>query len=126
MSGSKRSDEGVLIIDHRNSPGVPDHWIPGASELPVGCGQGLVEVPTYTCEHCPQVVVMNPNRRRPRGYCKKCDGYICDRCNGILAATRECTPYAKLLDDLQEHALKEPKDEHKIISSTNINPDRIR
>ncbi len=126
MTRSKRSDEGLLIIDNRNSPGVPDQWMPNAKEMPTGSGQGLFEVPTYSCGHCPQVVVMNPLRRRPRGYCRKCDSYICDRCNGILAATRECKPYEQVLDELQEKGLKEQDHGDTIISSTNINTNGIR
>ncbi len=126
MTRSKRSDEGLLIIDHRASPGVPDDWMPNAKDMPPRSGQGLFEVPTYTCNHCPQVVVMNPLRRRPRGYCRKCDSYICDRCNGILAATRECKPYEQVLDELQEQGLKEQDYGGTIISSTNINTDSIR
>lgn len=127
MTRSKRGDEGVLIIDHRNSPGVPDHWLPGAKDMPAGIGQGLYEVPTFSCGHCPQVVVLNPKRRRTRGYCVKCDNYICDRCNGILAVTKECKPYEQVLDELQEQGLKEEKDHvDTIISSSNINTDSIR
>ncbi len=126
MTRSKRSDEGLLMIDHRNSPGVPDHWMPNAKEMPPRSGQGLFEVPTYTCSHCPQVVVMNPLRRRPRGYCRKCDAYICDRCNGILAATKECKPYEQVLDELQEKGLKEQNHGDTIIGSTNINTHGIR
>lgn len=127
MSRSKRSDEGLLIIDNRNSPGVPDHWMPGAKDMPSGSGKGLFEVPTYSCGHCPQVVVMNPLRRRPRGHCMKCGNYICDRCNGILAATRECKTYEQVLDEVLEKDLKEEPDHvNTIISSTNINTDGIR
>lgn len=127
MTKSKRADEGLLIIDNRNSPGVPDHWMPNAEEMPSGSGQGLFEAPTYTCSHCPQIVVMNPLRRRPRGYCRKCDAYICDRCNGILAATRECKPWNQVLDEVQEQVVKEEQAHgNAIISSTNINTDGVR
>lgn len=127
MTRSKRSDEGLLIIDHRGSPGVPDHMMPNAKDMPPRSGQGLFEVPTYTCSHCPQIVVMNPLRRRPRGYCRKCDGYICDRCNGILAATKECKPYEQVLDELQEGVVKEEQDHgNTIFSSKNLNTDSIR
>lgn len=126
MTRSKRSDEGLLIIDHRASPGVPDHWMPNATNMPPRSGQGLFEVPTYTCNHCPQIVVMNPLRRRPRAYCRKCDSYICDRCGGILAATKECKPYEQVLDEVLEKALKEQDHVNTIISSTNLNTDRIR
>ena len=127
MTRSKRSDEGVLMIDNRNSPGVPDEWMPGFKEMPAGIGQGLFEVPTFSCSHCPQQVVMNPKRRRPRGYCIKCDAYICDRCGGILAATKECKPYEQLLAELQEQVVKEEQNHvDTIFSSKNLNTVSIR
>lgn len=36
------------------------------------------EVPVQHCMHCKSVVVMNPQRKRPRGHCRKCDHYVCD------------------------------------------------
>lgn len=105
MSRSKRTHEGLLMIDHRFTPGMPDEKMP--KDAPLRVGRGLYETPTYTCSHCPHVVVMNPLRTRERGYCRKCDHYICDRCSGILAATGICKPYKAVLDELQEKGLKE-------------------
>ena len=125
MTRSKRSLEGWLMIDHRNSPGLPDEMMPFAKDMPARCGQGLFEAPTYTCGHCPQVVVMNPLRTRERGYCRKCDHYICDKCNGILHTTRTCIPYIKVIEVLQEHNFMKDQrgssDEQEIIRNTNIN-----
>ena len=64
---SKRSLEGELIIDHRAGDGVPG--------LP-----RLFEAPTITCSHCQAVVIVNPDRQRPRAFCSQCDRYICDSC----------------------------------------------
>jgi len=96
------------MIDHRASPGLPDEAM--NPNLPYRAGKGLLETSTYTCGHCPQIVMMNPLRTRERGYCRKCDHYICDRCSGILAATRECKPYKQVLDELQEAGLKLEKE----------------
>ncbi len=131
MARSKRAHEGVLMIDHRASPGIADQYMPGAAQdMPVRYGRGLFEAPTFTCGHCPQVVLLNPLRTRDRGYCRKCDHYICDRCNGILAATMTCKPYKKVLDEAQELAFQQLQrgqtDEQKIIVSTNINTHGIR
>jgi len=126
LRNSKLSEEGLLIIDHRASPGVPDHWMPNAENMPPRSGQGLFEVPTYSCGHCPQQVALNPKRRRPRGHCMKCDNYICDRCNAKYAMTRECKTYEQTLDELQEKGLKEQDYGNTIIGSTNINTDSIR
>lgn len=98
---SKRSHEGLLTIDHRDTPGMPDE-VMQAQGLPAGSGRGLLETPTYTCSHCPAIVVMNPLRTRARTYCKGCDHYICDRCGAIMAQTKKCKTYKQVLDELQE------------------------
>jgi hypothetical protein len=97
----KRAREGLLIIDNRESPGV-------GAELAVPAGAPLVkpgqmfQSATVTCSHCNRVVVLNPMRTRPRGYCARCDHYVCDspECN------RECVPFQKVLDELQEQAAR--------------------
>lgn len=82
---SKRRHEGYLMIDHRASPGLP---APGMGE-----GQ-LYETATITCVHCQTVVILSPTRTRARGYCQKCDHYVCDKpeCN------IDCTPWNKIID----------------------------
>lgn len=91
MAFTKRSHEGWLLIDHRASPGVPG--------LPEGSAW---ESATITCAHCQKVVVLNPQRTRERGYCRKCDHYVCDRpeCNA------DCRNFNKHLDQLQEQAFR--------------------
>lgn len=60
-----------------------------------------VQVPTMTCRHCNVVVVLNPERRRARSWCRKCDAYICDKpgCNA------DCNP----IEEGVELALKYPE-----------------
>lgn len=103
MRNSKRSHEGYLLIDHRHSPGLTPGEVPdmGLDAPIVGAGQ-LYESATITCSHCQVTVVLNPLRTRERGYCTKCDHYVCDNpgCN------RECLPMVRVLDILQELALK--------------------
>lgn len=94
--------EGELIIDHTFSPGItPEQMIAAGlpPELAVGKDRKM-ECATVTCLHCNVVVVLNPKRTRPRGYCAKCDGYVCDRPGCGL----ECRPFAKLLDTVQANA----------------------
>lgn len=86
---SKRAHEGFLFMDHRESPGVPDA-IGVPAGMPVGAGHGLYECPTFTCQHCDAVVLVNPKRNRERAWCKHCDHYMCDACGVILAYTGEC------------------------------------
>lgn len=65
-------------------------------------GGTLFEADAFTCCHCSAIVVKNPARVRPRGYCAKCDHVVCDNpiCN------TECNPVAKLLDQAREHVEK--------------------
>ena len=77
MRFSKRSLEGELTIDNRLSGGA------------------LFESATITCCHCQRIVVLNPNRTRPRNHCRKCDKYECDEC----AAVGECRPFKRIQDE---------------------------
>ena len=94
MSSLKRH-EGYLIIDNRGLPAIE---APDPKFNTVGANQNY-ESATITCAHCNTVVILRPDRSRPRGYCRKCDAYVCDLCNG-----QECIPYDKLLDEMQEQA----------------------
>jgi hypothetical protein len=103
---SERSREGYLFIDHRFSPGVPDE-IMVAHGLPANAGRGVFEGPTYQCGHCNGTVFMKVDRTRPRDYCRKCDRHCCDACGAIRAASGgECRNFSKLVDDVQELALR--------------------
>ena len=63
-----KSSEGWLLTDNRASGGLK------------------LELPTITCVHCNCVVVLNPERRRERNWCRKCDAYVCDR----IGCVQEC------------------------------------
>jgi hypothetical protein len=78
---SLRSHEGYLLIDHRNSPGVPEE-VMVSTGLPTFAGKkdSVFECATFTCADCETVVYINPKRNRARGYCPKCDHYLCDDC----------------------------------------------
>ncbi len=81
----------------------------GASFLSIDnrlAGGGLKEADTYTCSHCQRIVVVNPERTRERGYCRKCDHVICDECVAIMHATLTCTPIAKVFEQFQEGAIR--------------------
>lgn len=82
----ERADEGELTIDHRNSPGLPAWFAERQGLDPKQLGEGGV-FSTFTkgCTHCGGVVVMNPNRTRPRNHCFRCDHYICDGCAAVAA-----------------------------------------
>ena len=92
---------GYLMIDHRASPGVPQELIDASGlPFPAVAGGQMFEADTAICSHCGAVVVLNPHRERPRGYCPKCHHYICDNPGCAV----ECIPFDKVLDDLQNAA----------------------
>ena len=103
---SLRSHEGYFLMDHRNSPGVPDSVVVQEGLLP-GAGRGVFESATFTCSHCQVVVVLNPDRSRDRGYCRKCDHLICDGCETAKAASGgDCNSFKRLVDVLLNNAAK--------------------
>ncbi len=88
---SLRRREGYLEINHRFSPGT--------SEVPGGT---VLEAATITCSHCQTVLIVNPLRNRERGYCGKCDHYVCDGCEAVRVSTGECRTMAKVFDELEK------------------------
>lgn len=84
--GSLQRHEGYLLIDNRAS------------------GDGLMESATVTCSHCHRIVVLNPDRTRPREYCSGCDHYICDGCAAIRSSQPACLTLNAVLDRQQEAA----------------------
>ena len=95
---------GYLIIDHRNSPGIPEAMAPQVAALggiPVP-GNTAVEVDTWTCAHCHAIVLKRPERTREREVCRKCMKVVCDNHN------LWCEPFEQLADAIQDgkfHAL---------------------
>lgn len=89
--------EGELLIDHRNSPGVPVDILK-SSGLPLEAGRGVYESATYTCGHCQAIVVMNPNRTRERHVCRGCMHVICDGCAKEKARTLQCVTFQQKID----------------------------
>ena len=97
---SKRSLEGEIFIDHSASPGVTQAEI-GDFGLAVPKGD-IYESAIYTCSHCQCMVVINPQRSRERGWCSKCDKYICDECAYRLNVTLQCEVIQRTIDQLYE------------------------
>jgi hypothetical protein len=88
MMFSKRSLEGYLLKDHRAS------------------GGGMFESATLTCSHCQRQVILNPDRSRSRGYCPKCDHYVCDDCEEVRVQTGVCYTFKQRMDDFEKSVLK--------------------
>jgi hypothetical protein len=104
---TKRSQEGYLLVDHRNSPGLADDRFRAMDpDAPVGAGRKTWEAPTLLCSHCQAAAILNPLRQRERGYCSKCDHYICDQCAITMRVTGVHRSFAQVIDDVQERAGK--------------------
>lgn len=86
--------EGYLMVDHSASPGLTRDEARACGYHDLShCGEGKVfEAATVTCAHCKMPYIKNPERIRPREYCKPCDHYICDFCH----IERSCADYSHL------------------------------
>jgi hypothetical protein len=73
--------------------------------FPTGSGKGNFESACIICHHCGNGIVLNPDRSRPRGYCRKCDHYLCDECEAKRFLTGVCYPFKARLNDLGNAAL---------------------
>lgn len=66
--------------------------------------RGTMEMATLTCVHCNRVVVLNPQRARERGWCRKCDAYICDS----VGCNAECNPFMQSVELAQKYEGDQP------------------
>lgn len=104
---SARRPEGYILVDHRESPGISQEDVaPGYVGLLVGKGQKF-ESGFVCCSHCQSEIILNPLRTRDRGYCPKCDRYICDSCAAELHRLGVCRTWAQVVDEIYEAAVKE-------------------
>ena len=91
--------EGYLLIDHRNSPGLPSELL-AKMKMPPESGRGVFEGPTYTCGHCQAMVLINSLRTRERHVCRGCMHVICDVCADEKARTLQCKPFNQRADEV--------------------------
>lgn len=112
MTLSVQSQEGWLLLDHRNADPVPDQVVVAAG-LPPGCGSGIAEFATFTCRHCCRVVVKHPMRKRERYFCHGCNHLLCDGCGGARAAGAACKTIDQIIDEYRESVTKNP--DHPLI-----------
>lgn len=108
MRHSLRDGGGYLQIDHRDSPGLTPADVadaPGAIAVP---GGQQLEADVYQCSHCQRTVVLQAKAEdmHKRGYCPKCDHYICNGCEKIRVATGNCVPFKQVLERAGEIAVK--------------------
>lgn len=98
MLKSLRAGAGYLQIDHRDSPGLSPSDVAGIPGAMVAPGGAVTERDLKQCNHCQRGIVLHPLRIRDRGYCPKCDHYVCDRCEAIRVKTGDCVPMVKILE----------------------------
>lgn len=96
-----RSNEGYLLIDHRNSPGVSQefmrkHNLPG----PAVAGGTMLEAAVKNCPHCGGDVIRNPARVRAREHCRKCGENICDKCGLMRKLGHPHRPLRQVMSEL--------------------------
>jgi len=65
-------------------------------ELHISDAHGSKVIPTYTCAHCNKVVMLRPDRTRPRVRCQHCSGYICEKSKFCQS---DCTPIWQITRD---------------------------
>lgn len=104
---SKSELEGYLEIDHRESPGFTPEEAKAARfghTMPVGSKR--FQLKTYTCCGCQRQIIVNPERERPRNYCRSCDRYMCDDCSLTFKITGVHKPFKQIIDEYMEAAIK--------------------
>lgn len=99
--GSKLNNQGELLIDHRNSPGITPEWAAARGVAgPVVGGGKVYESGLKNCKHCGGDVLMHPQRTRDREWCSVCDAYICDSCGLLRKLGSPHKSLGAVLDDI--------------------------
>jgi hypothetical protein len=100
MPRTRRKDEGWLMIDHRESPGVTDNEMIGFNpDFWPGAGKGLTECPICICGHCQRTMIIKPDRTREFPYCRSCDDDICEACAWTMQTTGEHKSFKQHCDE---------------------------
>lgn len=98
----KKSEAGVIEIDMRECPSFPEGFGRGIIDpMTIIPGGSFLREEILTCEHCQKDSVKNRNRTRARGHCPACNGYLCDRCDGLKVITG-CISITKVVEELRE------------------------
>jgi hypothetical protein len=80
----KTSNDGEITVDHSASPGLTPDQARRFGYAPELVGEGKkMSAATLGCPHCGSAVVLNPDRRRQRAHCYRCNQYICDICDAV-------------------------------------------
>src|ERR1700675_1557700 len=119
---SLRSTEGYIWMSHKYSPGVPDELMVKGGYPVGGAHPGTVfESATFTCADCERVVIMNPDRSRARGFCPKCNHYLCDACETVrVQQGGKCNNFKVMVDKLLNKIAAAPVSSNRFISPITI------
>lgn len=95
---TKRSQEGVVLIDHRNSPGITHEFVAkNKLDVPVVGASQCFESALVNCHCCGGDVILNPDRSRDRHWCWLHDAYTCDTCAVAVRAKGKCVPLKQIM-----------------------------
>ena len=99
---SKLSQQGEIMIDHTNSPGITPEFMAKNGLNPADAvGAGVKwESGTKPCRHCGGLVHLHPLRMRDREWCAQCDCYICDNCALLRKLGAPHKPHQQLMGEL--------------------------
>ena len=60
------------------------------------------EEDTRQCRHCGQHVQVQPGSGKTRGYCHRCDGFICGKRECVM----RCRPLERWIDEVERNYLR--------------------
>ena len=102
---SLKNHEGYLLVDHHDSPGIPDE-VAVKSGLPPGVGRKKYEAACFTCAHCEAVVVKDPKVTRESTKCVGCQHLLCRGCGYLYSLDRVCRNFKHRIEELRNSAEK--------------------
>lgn len=102
MSSRIGAHTGYLLIDHRDSPGIPEELAAKWKRMGVvtTVGSTKLEADTFTCGHCQRGVIKEYRSTNPRNVCRKCMRVTCRRC------ALWCTPFEQIAEQQVKQSLK--------------------
>lgn len=117
MVRSLKDHAGYLVVDHRDSPGLSAEEAARMEAELAKAGHArkiaftsprgeVTEFDVKQCSHCERTIALNAARVRDRGYCPKCDHYVCDACDAIREKTGDCVPMIKRMVEAHDRAQK--------------------
>ena len=90
------------IIKDRRTPSILEHTPRRASGyLVIVSPTGTIEGETLSCVHCQYTWQVEPESRRKRGFCFRCNGATC----GKKKCAKVCIPFEQALEKMERRAI---------------------